>query len=44
LIDKTLVTKVGLAQLLELLTRLPLAIKQAAAFINESQISIDEYL
>ncbi|RDW69812.1 hypothetical protein BP6252_08832 [Coleophoma cylindrospora] len=44
LLNKKLVTKNGAAQLLELLTHLPLAIKQAAAFISERQISVDKYL
>jgi tetratricopeptide (TPR) repeat protein len=44
LIDKSLIAEKDTAKLLQLLTYLPLAIKQAAAFINEQQVSIHDYL
>ena len=44
LIDKALITEKSTTQLLKLLTYLPLAIKQAAAFINQEQVSIYEYV
>ena len=45
LIDKSLIAQEDSAkELLRLLTYLPLAIKQAAAFINQKQMSITDYL
>ena len=45
LIDTSLITRDENAQeLLQLLTHLPLAIKQAAAFINQKQMSISDYI
>jgi len=45
LIDKSLVAEIDAAKkLLNLLTYLPLAIRQAAAFINQKQMSIYDYL
>jgi tetratricopeptide (TPR) repeat protein len=42
--DDTSITEGGASELLQVLTYLPLAIKQAAAYINEQQESIDGYL